>query len=211
MCGAHIRAPEPATLYRMHGNLTGAYDIRHVRVRNRVVLTNKMPTGLNRGFGGPQVYYPLERLMQRIAVDARPRSARGDPPQSGAVRRLPLPHRDRRRCWIPAITSRPSSRPLGGRRLRGAARAAGAPRAEGRLYGIGFAAVVEPSVSNMGYITTVLTPEERRKAGPKNGAQSTATVALDPLGGVSGACRLGAAGPGPPHRPGADRRRRRSG
>ncbi|MGB8103709.1 MAG: molybdopterin cofactor-binding domain-containing protein, partial [Pseudolabrys sp.] len=28
--GAHIRAPEPATLYRMHGNLTGAYDIRHV-------------------------------------------------------------------------------------------------------------------------------------------------------------------------------------
>ena len=28
--GAHIRAPEPATLYRMHGNLTGAYDIRHI-------------------------------------------------------------------------------------------------------------------------------------------------------------------------------------
>ena len=44
--GAHIRAPEPATLYRMHGNLTGAYDIRHVAVRNRVVLTNKTPTGL---------------------------------------------------------------------------------------------------------------------------------------------------------------------
>ena len=37
----------------------------------------------------------------------------------------------------------------------------------------------------MGYITTVLTPEERRKAGPKNGAQATATVALDPLGAVS--------------------------
>jgi 2-furoyl-CoA dehydrogenase large subunit len=61
--GAHIRAPEPATLYRMHGNLTGAYDIRNVAVRNRVVLTNKTPTGLNRGFGGPQVYYALERLM----------------------------------------------------------------------------------------------------------------------------------------------------
>src|SRR6185312_6379988 len=25
-CGAHLRAPEPATLYRMHGNLTGAYE-----------------------------------------------------------------------------------------------------------------------------------------------------------------------------------------
>src|SRR5215831_12841522 len=35
--GAHIRAPEPATLYRMHGNLTGAYDIPNVAVRNRVV------------------------------------------------------------------------------------------------------------------------------------------------------------------------------
>src|SRR5207247_11387358 len=68
-CGAHLRAPEPATLYRMHGNMTGAYDIRHVSIRNRVVVTNKMPTGLNRGFGGPQVYYPLERLVQRIAVE----------------------------------------------------------------------------------------------------------------------------------------------
>ncbi len=67
--GAHIRAPEPATLYRMQGNLTGAYDIRHVLVRNRIVLTNKTPTGLNRGFGGPQVYYALERLTQRIAVE----------------------------------------------------------------------------------------------------------------------------------------------
>ena len=67
-CGAHLRAPEPATLYRMHGNLTGAYDIRHVKIRNRVVVTNKTPTGLNRGFGGPQVYFALERLMQRIAI-----------------------------------------------------------------------------------------------------------------------------------------------
>ena len=39
------------------------------RIRNRVVLTNKTPTGLNRGFGGPQVYFPLERLVQRIAVE----------------------------------------------------------------------------------------------------------------------------------------------
>ena len=30
-----------------------------------------------------------------------------------------------------------------------------------------------------------MTPEERRRAGPKNGAQSTATVSLDPLGAVS--------------------------
>ena len=55
--------------------MTGAYDIRHMAVRNRVVLTNKTPTGLNRGFGGPQVYFALERLMQRIAIELEPRSA----------------------------------------------------------------------------------------------------------------------------------------
>ena len=33
------------------------------------------------------------------------------------------------------------------------------------MYGIGYAAVVEPSVSNMGYITAVLTPAERRRPG----------------------------------------------
>ncbi|MGH6754593.1 MAG: molybdopterin cofactor-binding domain-containing protein, partial [Bradyrhizobium sp.] len=60
-----------------------------------------------------------------------------------------------------------------------------AARAEGRLYGIGYTAVVEPSVSNMGYVTTVLTAAERRKAGPKNGAQATATVAIDPVGSVA--------------------------
>ena len=78
--------------------------------------------------------------------------------------------------------SRPPSRDGGLAELQARRDAA---RAKGRLYGIGFAAVVEPSVSNMGYITTVLTPEERRSAGPKNGAQATATISLDPLGAVS--------------------------
>ena len=45
-CGAYLRAPEPATFYRMHGILTGAYRIANLKVRNRVVLTNKTPAGL---------------------------------------------------------------------------------------------------------------------------------------------------------------------
>ena len=182
--GAHIRAPEPATLYRMLGNLTGAYDIRHVAVRNRVVLTNKTPTGLNRGFGGPQVYYALERLVQRIAVelnldpltvirrnlvpaDAFPyRTASGGLLDSGNYQES-----------INIAVREGGLAELHTRRDRA--------RAEGRIYGIGLTAAVEPSVSNMGYITAVLTPEERRKAGPKNGSQATATIALDPGGAVS--------------------------
>ena len=180
--GAHLRAPEPATLYRMHGNLTGAYDIRHLMVRNRVVLTNKTPSGLNRGFGGPQLYYPLERLMQRIAVElgldplevirrnlvaSFPyRTASGGLLDSGDYAgTIELACRD---GGLAALTARRDQ-----------------ARAEGRVYGIGMAAVVEPSVSNMGYLSTVLPVDERRRQGAKNGAQATATVRLDPLGTVS--------------------------
>ena len=59
----------PGPLYRMHGAVTGAYDIANVDVINRVVLTNKMPASLIRGFGGPQLYLALERLVQRIAIE----------------------------------------------------------------------------------------------------------------------------------------------
>ena len=58
-------------------------------------------------------------------------------------------------------------------------------RAEGRLYGIGFAAVVEPAQSNMGYLSTIVPVEERRKAGPKGGNVAYATVHVDCLGAVS--------------------------
>ena len=60
-----------------------------------------------------------------------------------------------------------------------------AARAAGRRYGIGFAAVVEPSISNMGYITMALTAEERARAGPKGGAAASATVTIDPLGSIA--------------------------
>src|SRR5499427_2526502 len=183
-CGAHIRAPEPATLYRMHGNLTGAYDIRHVSVRNRVVLTNKTPTGLNRGFGGPQMYYALERLMQRVAVELKLDPV--DVIRKNLVPAGAFPYRTATGAtldsgdYAKAIEVALAQGDLAQLRQRQQS-----ARAQGRIYGIGLTAAVEPSVSNMGYITTVLTPEERRKTGPKNGAQATATVSLDPLGGVS--------------------------
>lgn len=182
--GAHIRAPEPATLYRMQGNLTGAYAIRNVAVRNRVVLTNKTPTGLNRGFGGPQVYYALERLMQRIAVELKLDPL--DVIRRNLVPSGSFPYRTATGGLLdsgdyPAAVEK-AVRDGGLGELK--ARQAKA-RAEGRLYGIGLTAAVEPSVSNMGYITAVLTPEERRKAGPKNGAQATATISVDPSGAVA--------------------------
>ncbi|MFZ0766863.1 MAG: molybdopterin cofactor-binding domain-containing protein, partial [Bradyrhizobium sp.] len=183
-CGAHLRAPEPATLYRMHGNLNGAYDIRHLKIRNRVVVTNKTPTGLNRGFGGPQVYFALERLVQRIALEL------GLDPLDVIARNLvpagSFPYKTASGALLDSGNYQEAMRlAVRDGRLDELKARRDAARAEGRLYGIGYTAVVEPSVSNMGYITTVLTPAERRKAGPKNGAQATATVAIDPVGSVT--------------------------
>jgi 2-furoyl-CoA dehydrogenase large subunit len=59
-------------------------------------------------------------------------------------------------------------------------------RAEGRLFGIGLALAVDPSVSNMGYVATALDPQFRAKPEylPKSGAVDAATVKIDPLGRV---------------------------
>lgn len=182
-CGAHLRAPEPATLYRMHGNMTGAYDIQNVCIRNRVVLTNKTPTGLNRGFGGPQVYFALERLVHRIADELG--LDRLDVIRTNLIQAHAFPYRtatgslydsgDYQAALELAVKNGGLSA-LYEKRDR--------LRSEGRIYGIGLTAAVEPSVSNMGYITTVLTPQERTKAGPKNGSQAVATLSIDPLGAV---------------------------
>ena len=183
-CGAYLRAPEPATLYRMHGLMTGAYNVEHLAVRNRVALTNKTPTGLNRGFGGPQVFFALETLMRRIAeeLDLDPL----DVIRRNLVPSTAIPYRAAAGARydsgdFPALAARTVDEGgLGD--LLARRRAA---RSEGRLYGIGYAAIVETSISNMGYITTLLAPAARARAGPKDGAIATATVSLDPGGAVT--------------------------
>ncbi|MEF8690480.1 UNVERIFIED_CONTAM: molybdopterin-dependent oxidoreductase [Comamonas sp. A-3] len=182
--GGYLRAPEPATFYRMHGCLTGAYAIPNLKVRNRVVLTNRTPAGLVRGFGGPQVYFALERLMQRISLEL------GIDPltlyQRNFVDPAAFPYRAAAGALLDSgnypLALQMASEQGGLKELLERRNEA---RAEGRLYGIGFAAIVEPSISNMGYISTVMTAEQRAKAGPKNGAIASATVGIDPLGGVT--------------------------
>ena len=182
-CGGYLRAPEPATFYRMHGCLTGAYAIDNLLVRNRVVLTNKTPTGLVRGFGGPQVYFALERLIQRIALELKLDVL--DVYRRNFVAADAFPYRAAAGALLDSGNYQEALRRSlaegGYEELRARREAA---RKEGRLYGIGFAAIVEPSVSNMGYITTVMPADARRKAGPKSGAIASATVSVDLLGGV---------------------------
>src|ERR1700728_2789350 len=182
--GAFLRAPMPGPLYRMHGAVTGAYDIANVEVTNRVVLTNKMPSSLIRGFGGPQLYLALERLMQRIAVELNL-----DP--LDVIRRNLVPaekfpyHAAAGALYDSGDYPRAVEKAIGGGRLDALKRRRDEARAAGRKYGIGFAAIVEPAMSNMGYLSTLMTAQAREKAGPKNGAVSLARVNIDPLGAVS--------------------------
>jgi 2-furoyl-CoA dehydrogenase large subunit len=158
--------------------------VRDVAVRNRIVLTNTIPSGLNRGFGGPQLYFALERTM---AIAARRLGL--DPAELARCNLVPageLPYRtpsgalydsgDYEACLEQALElSRYDE-------LRARVEAA---RAEGRLAGVGLACVVEPSISNMGYITLAQTAVERAGSLPKSGNAEGASVAIDPLGGIS--------------------------
>jgi 2-furoyl-CoA dehydrogenase large subunit len=180
--GAYVRAPEPATLYRMHGSLSGAYRVRNVAARNRVVLTNTVPSGLNRGFGGPQLYLALERTMDVAAG------------------RLELDPAELRRRNLVHAADFPYETPSGALYDSGdyecclddalaladweARRAeATAARADGRLVGVGLACVVEPSISNMGYITLAEPAAERGL--PKSGNAEGCAITISPLGGIT--------------------------
>jgi 2-furoyl-CoA dehydrogenase large subunit len=182
--GAFLRAPMPGPLYRMHGAVTGAYDIANVDVINRVVLTNKMPACLIRGFGGPQLYLALERLMHRIATELKLDPL--DVIRRNLIATEKFPYRTAAGALYDSGDYRRAVEiATGGGRLADLRQRRAAARAAGRHYGIGFAAVVEPAMSNMGYLSTVMTAPARDKAGPKNGAVSMATVNVDPLGAVS--------------------------
>ena len=188
--GAYLRAPEPATLYRMHGSLTGAYAVRHVAVRNRVVNTNRCPTGLNRGFGGPQLYLALERIMSRgadrLGLDHAAVARRNLIPASA------FPYRtatgglydsgDYEACLDDALAAVDYR---GHRRRQAEQRRSPAAGAGEVRLGIGLACVVEPSISNMGYISLAETAAERREGLPKSGNAEGATVTMNPLGGVT--------------------------
>ena len=182
--GAYLRPPEPSTLYRCFGNITGAYRIDTVGIRARAVVTNKAPTGLNRGFGGQQLYFGLERLIDDIARE------RGlDPAEL------------RRRNLVPADAF-PYPTPSGGiydsgdyqqalalaldnadyERLR---KEQAVARENGEWLGIGVATIVDPSATNIGYVGLATPVQDRTAKRGKSGSTEHVRVTVDPQGIVS--------------------------
>jgi 2-furoyl-CoA dehydrogenase large subunit len=153
-----------------------------VAARNRVVLTNTMPSGLNRGFGGPQLYLALERTMtiaaNRLGLDPAELRRRNLVPAAAFPYRTPsgalYDSGDYEGCLDDALELA---------RYDEHCDEAKAARADGRLIGVGIACVVEPSISNMGYIT-LAEPAETRGL-PKSGNAEGCTISISPLGGIT--------------------------
>lgn len=182
--GAHMRAPMPGPLYRMHGVMTGAYEIANLAIANHLVMTNKCPSGMVRGFGGPQIYYAMERVMHRIAIELGL-----DPLEVIRKNLVPTEKMPFKAAAGAELDSGDYDKAVGiacrDGKLDEILRRRDEARAEGRIYGIGYAAVIEPTQSNMGYLSNILTKEERHARGQQNGATSMSTVNIDPFGGVS--------------------------
>lgn len=182
--GGYIRAPEPACLYRTHSNSTGAYRIQNLFMETVAVMTNKSPTGLIRGYGGQQLYFPLERMMHMVADKLGMDPA--DVIRRNLIRAEEFPYKTATGGlydsgdYLTAFEKALKLVDYGKFRERQAK-----ARGEGKYLGIGLACIVEPSGSNMGYITVALTPEQRAKSLPKSGSAEGATVSIDPMGGIA--------------------------
>lgn len=180
--GAYIRPPEPSTLYRTHGNLNGPYDVRDISVHNRVVLTHQAPSGLNRGFGAPQYYFPLERLMHEAARQI------GIDPLELRMRNL-VPHEMMPYTCASGGLLDGGDYPATLRQTAELARydelvaERDAARERGELAGIGIAVTIESSASSLAYVNAALTPEQRAAGSGKSGGLASATLSAD-AGGV---------------------------
>ncbi|HWN36355.1 MAG TPA: xanthine dehydrogenase family protein molybdopterin-binding subunit, partial [Pseudonocardia sp.] len=180
--GAYLRPPEPSTLYRCFGNITGPYRIPAVRIRARAAVTNQMPTGLNRGFGGQQLYFGLERLMDEVAAttgldvfEARRRNL-----VAGFPYETPTGGVYDSGDYAAALELAVKNANLAELRARQAS-----VRADGGHYGIGVGLVVDPPGTNIGYVG-LATPAEQRKPGrDKSGSTEHVRISVDLTGVVT--------------------------
>ena len=183
--GGYIRSPEPGCSFRPTGNFVGPYSFQNLEVDASVVMTNKSLTGPNRGYACGHLYFETERMMDLLAAKVGL-----DPVE---IRRKNLIARDAFPYRTPTGGLYDSGdyqttfdRALETAKYDDLRRQQSKARAEGRLFGIGLALAVDPSVSNMGYVATALDPQFRAKPEylPKSGAVDAATVKIDPLGRV---------------------------
>ena len=179
--GGYIRPPEPGCAYRSTGNHTGAYQIRNLDREVMVVGTNKCLTAPNRGYTCQELYFSVERLVDMVAAELKM-----DPAEvrfKNFIQADQFPYTtttggiydagDYPKAFQMALDK------IDYKKMRKEQQQA---RKEGRYVGIGLATVVDPSVTNIAYVSLALTPDQRAKGHPKSGSGESVIVKLDPLG-----------------------------
>ena len=161
-------------------------------------LTNRCPTGLNRGFGGPQLYLALERTMTIAAQAARPRPGRAAPAQPRPARTSSRTAR-RRAASTTRATTRAASTTCSSCRATPSGVRSRQPPAR-RAAWSGSASPASSSRRSRTWATSRSRrpPRSGRRRLPKSGNAEGATVIVSPLGGDHRPDRDDAAGPGPP-------------
>jgi len=196
--GAYLRAPEPSCVMRSLTTFSGPYRIESGEIEAACVLTNTLPTGLNRGYGGQQYIFSLERLMDAIARETG--IDRIEVRRRNFLKAAELPYRTTTGSYYDSGDYDGClERALDYLRNEGWERTREELRASGRLVGIGIATCVHSAASNIGYVTLALPPEERAKRGynAKSGTNDFAHIALDPSGRLR--VQIGTAGAGQGH------------
>ncbi|TMA12309.1 MAG: xanthine dehydrogenase family protein molybdopterin-binding subunit [Deltaproteobacteria bacterium] len=164
--GANLLNPTVHSLLKL-GNITNCYDIRAVRFEGYSVMTNKCPSGANRGIGKPFMCFALERMVDNMA------------------RRLGRDRIELRRQNLIPPESIPYTTPTGSlidsgnfpetlnkllslieyQSFQQEQRNA---RSQGRWLGLGLALAVEPSTSNQS--SYILTTRKRNASGAAEAA-----------------------------------------
>lgn len=183
--GGYIRAPEPGNLFRPLGNLVGPYRVQNVEMDAYAVLINKSPTGPNRGYGCQHLYFCIERMMDMLAAKLnigveevrmrnliQPNQFPYTTPTGGIYDSGDYP-----RTFTKVLDL------VGYDALRQKQREW---KGSGRYIGVGVALGVDPSVSNMGYVTIAYDAETRSKPDylPKSGGSHIVSIKVEPFGKI---------------------------
>lgn len=154
---------------------TGPYRVTDGRVERRVTVTNKTPIGAYRGYGQPEVNFPIERLVDRLArrLGMDPLELR----ECNMIRPDELPWKavsgavydsgDYARCLHMAAEAVDYA---------GLRRAGRGPRPDGRLVGVGLSSFVERT----GYASARFLA----RRGSQFGAHESVTLRANRSGGV---------------------------
>ncbi|MGH7847552.1 MAG: xanthine dehydrogenase family protein molybdopterin-binding subunit, partial [Candidatus Binatia bacterium] len=174
--GANLLNPTVHSLLKL-GNITNCYEIRAVQFDGYSVMTNKCPSGANRGIGKPFMCFALERMMDSIA--RRLGRDRIELRQQNLVQPAMMPYTTPTGAFIDSGNFPETLKKLaelidydefGEEQSKG--------RADGRWLGLGLAIAVEPSTSNQSsYILTT----KRRTA---SGAGEAAMVRVEGDGSI---------------------------